>query len=168
MTNVFCIVCIAKERKVLELDVKKGVTELTAQKKVLEDKELALAPIDLSFDRVKFGCYHAQFLEKLFKKPIGKLKMNKNELFDETDVFRKGYSASFFASIQFSEINASSSSSDLDEFNPFTVSNSHDQVSSIGTEISRILVTCLGCCNFSLIERKIGYDHWLIKPLDLD
>ena len=77
MTNVFCIVCIAKERKVLELDVKKGVTELKAQKKVLEDKELALAPIDLSFDRVKFGCYHAQFLEKLFKKPIGKLKMNK-------------------------------------------------------------------------------------------
>jgi len=42
-----------KESKAPELDVKKAVAELKARKKVLEDKELALAPIDPSFDRVK-------------------------------------------------------------------------------------------------------------------
>merc|ERR1712071_387130 len=42
-----------KESKAPELDVKKAVAELKARKKVLEDKELSLAPVDPSFDRVK-------------------------------------------------------------------------------------------------------------------
>ena len=40
-----------KESKAPEIDVKRAVAELKARKKVLEDKELELAPIDPSFDR---------------------------------------------------------------------------------------------------------------------
>ena len=36
-----------------EIDVKKAVNELKARKKLLEDKELALAPSEASFDRTK-------------------------------------------------------------------------------------------------------------------
>lgn len=42
-----------KEEKAPELDVKKAVAELKARKKVLEDKELSLAPTDELFDRSK-------------------------------------------------------------------------------------------------------------------
>lgn len=42
-----------KEDKAPEIDVKKAVAELKARKKVLEDKELALAPSEESFDRAK-------------------------------------------------------------------------------------------------------------------
>ncbi|KAI8429503.1 hypothetical protein MSG28_000138 [Choristoneura fumiferana] len=42
-----------KEEKAPEIDVKKAVAELKARKKVLEDKELALAPSEESFDRAK-------------------------------------------------------------------------------------------------------------------
>ncbi|XP_063633791.1 glycine--tRNA ligase [Cydia splendana] len=42
-----------KEEKAPEIDVKKAVAELKARKKILEDKELALAPTEESFDRSK-------------------------------------------------------------------------------------------------------------------
>lgn len=42
-----------KEEKAPELDVKKAVAELKARKKVLEDKELSLAPAEDLFDRSK-------------------------------------------------------------------------------------------------------------------
>lgn len=42
-----------KEEKAPELDIKKAVAELKARKKVLEDKELSLAPSDEVFDRSK-------------------------------------------------------------------------------------------------------------------
>ncbi|KPJ19986.1 Glycyl-tRNA synthetase [Papilio machaon] len=42
-----------KEEKAPELDIKKAVAELKARKKILEDKELSLAPSDEIFDRAK-------------------------------------------------------------------------------------------------------------------
>lgn len=42
-----------KEEKALELDVKKAVAELKTRKKLLEDKELSLAPAEEHFDRAK-------------------------------------------------------------------------------------------------------------------
>ena len=36
-----------------ELDVKKAVAELKARKKILEDKELDLTPVEASFDRAR-------------------------------------------------------------------------------------------------------------------
>ncbi|XP_041974738.1 glycine--tRNA ligase [Aricia agestis] len=42
-----------KEEKAPEIDVKKAVAELKARKKILEDKELSLAPADELFDRSK-------------------------------------------------------------------------------------------------------------------
>lgn len=42
-----------KESKAPELDIKKAVAELKARKKILEDKELSLAPSDELFDRAK-------------------------------------------------------------------------------------------------------------------
>ncbi|KAI1293557.1 Glycine--tRNA ligase, mitochondrial 1 [Halotydeus destructor] len=47
------IVRSLKEAGAPEFDVKKAVNELKARKKVLEDKELELAPKDLSFERTK-------------------------------------------------------------------------------------------------------------------
>lgn len=42
-----------KEEKAPEIDIKKAVAELKTRKKVLEDKELSLAPSDELFDRAK-------------------------------------------------------------------------------------------------------------------
>lgn len=42
-----------KESGALELDLKKAVAELKVRKKILEDKELELAPVEASFDRAK-------------------------------------------------------------------------------------------------------------------
>ena len=42
-----------KESGALELDLKKAVAELKVRKKILEDKELELTPIEASFDRAK-------------------------------------------------------------------------------------------------------------------
>lgn len=42
-----------KESGAPELDVKKAVAELKLRKKILEDKELALAPAAAHFDRAR-------------------------------------------------------------------------------------------------------------------
>ncbi|KZS14907.1 Glycine--tRNA ligase [Daphnia magna] len=42
-----------KESGALEIDLKKAVAELKARKKILEDKELELTPVEASFDRAK-------------------------------------------------------------------------------------------------------------------
>ncbi|XP_072935327.1 glycine--tRNA ligase [Epargyreus clarus] len=42
-----------KEEKAPEIDIKKAVAELKTRKKVLEDKELSLAPVEENFDRAK-------------------------------------------------------------------------------------------------------------------
>ena len=42
-----------KADKAPELDVKKAVAELKSRKKVLEDKELSLRPVEHKFDRSK-------------------------------------------------------------------------------------------------------------------
>ena len=42
-----------KDSGALELDLKKAVAELKVRKKVLEDKELELTPVEASFDRAK-------------------------------------------------------------------------------------------------------------------
>ncbi|XP_013775246.1 glycine--tRNA ligase-like [Limulus polyphemus] len=47
------IVRSLKENGAAELDVKKAINELKARKKMLEDKELELAPPEVGFDRVK-------------------------------------------------------------------------------------------------------------------
>ncbi|CAG2121347.1 unnamed protein product, partial [Medioppia subpectinata] len=45
------IVRSLKETAAPDVDIKKAVNELKARKKVLEDKELSLAPKDVGFDR---------------------------------------------------------------------------------------------------------------------
>ena len=42
-----------KESGAPELDLKKAVAELKTRKKILEDKELELTPVEASFDRAK-------------------------------------------------------------------------------------------------------------------
>lgn len=42
-----------KEEGALELSLKEAVQELKHRKKILEDKELELTPVDASFDRSK-------------------------------------------------------------------------------------------------------------------
>ncbi|XP_053203910.1 glycine--tRNA ligase-like [Panonychus citri] len=42
-----------KEEKANDIDIKKAVNELKARKKILEDKELSLAPVDIIFQRTR-------------------------------------------------------------------------------------------------------------------
>ena len=55
-----------KEEGALELSLKEAVQELKHRKKVLEDRELELTPVDASFDRSKLEGEFVKLFKKIF------------------------------------------------------------------------------------------------------